>query len=530
MNKLLLLVKVNLINYNNLYSFVHIDQSKKKNNPFMNIGLVTLVILALSYSIYSFVDFSMEGYIAIKAPYVVLAQFFLVTSVFILFTNIYHIKESLFTFRDYDLLMSLPINRKVILASKFINLYTTSMIYVLLFMIPCLLAHVKYIEVNFVFYLLYFLTMFIIPLIPIIVASIIGTIITTISSSFKHKNISSYIINILFIAVVFYVSFSMQNAESIDMANIGNSMVKMFNQYYPLTGIYMNIMNNHDILSLVYFLIIPIIMFSIYIVLINKIYPFVRTNLLNIKTVSDYHIKLYQSKSPLRALYIKEIKRYFSSVNYVLNTAIGCIMLMVMLFIITFIDSSKIDAILNIPNISNIIKGYAPFVLGTVCAMSCTTNSSISLEGKNLWIMKSIPVAPIKIFMSKILVNLTILIPTIIIATIFMSIYLKASLTMIILLLFTSLAYSLFTSFFGLILNLTFPDFNWTSEIKVIKQSMPSFLGVMLGILFGILPIIIPNNGTFTYVSLVTLLVFIIDLGLYLYLKNKGAVKFQNLA
>ena len=128
--------------------------------------------------------------------------------------------------------------------------------------------------------------------------------------------------------------------------------------------------------------------------------------------------------------------------------------------------------------------------------MSSTTNSSISLEGKSLWIIKMLPVSTSKIFASKIMVNLTVLLPTAIIVCTFFGIYLKLSLVNFIFTYLISFAYSIFTSVLGLLLNLLFPKFDYDNEVRVIKQSLAVFLSILIGIISVLLPFKVFKGNT----------------------------------
>ena len=97
------------------------------------------------------------------------------------------------------------------------------------------------------------------------------------------------------------------------------------------------------------------------------------------------------------------------------------------MFLLLILRDDKIETFLKISDIKNIVTLYGPIILGLFCSLSSTTHSAISLEGKNYWIMKTLPVSPYLIFASKIMVNLTILLPTILIASVLLLIYLKAN-------------------------------------------------------------------------------------------------------
>jgi ABC-2 type transport system permease protein len=410
-------------------------------------------------------------------------------------------------------------------------LYVTGIIYAALIMIPAFIVYVRNVDVNFLFYILFFITLLVIPMIPLVVSSIIGSLITAISSRFKHKNIINYILTIGLFVVIMVYSASLENMKAIDMANIGKSMIDMFNGIYPLVSMYNNILSNSNILSLILFIALPIILFMVYIKLMVIFYSKINDGLSSYKKNKKYKIGVLKRNTPLLALYKKELKRYFSSVIYVTNTAMGAIMLTLSVIGIVIAGGDKINQILGMPGFSTAISSIGPLIMGAFCMLNCSTHSSISLEGKNLWIIKSLPVDTKKIFYSKIMVNLTILVPAILINSTIFCIYLKTNLIMTLYMFITPLIYSLFISIIGLIINLHFPIFNWKNEIKVIKQSMSSFIAIFVGMGIAIIPFTIKysmSNELFT--TIVTSAVLLITIASYLYMNSYGIKIFNKLS
>ena len=522
MNNLLLLTKINILSIFNKNS-----NNKKKNMGFI---LFLVAFIYLAFVIYGFAKLLMQGYVVLNAPYLLLAQFMLVTTIMILFTNIYKVGGTLFNFKDYDLLMSMPIKRSTVILSKLIMLYIMSFVYCIIFMVPSLIVYVRYVNVNAMFYIVYFLTLFIIPIVPLIISSIIGTIITGVSSRFNKKNIVNYIFTILLFIGAMYLSFSMENTTAIDMANIGKSMVNIFNNIYPLTNMYVNIINYIDIPSLIVFLVIPLALCYLFIMYLNDYYIKINNNLNSYKKKKDYKLVRLNKNSPLIALYKKEIRRYFSSVNYVMNTGIGTLMLTLSVVGVVILGGDKIDLLLGIPEFSKALYSLGPIIIGSFCMLNCSTHSSISLEGKNLWIIKSIPVSAKEIFLSKIMVNLTILIPTILINSTIFNIYFKPKLIIALLMYITPLISSLFISILGIIINMHFPIFDWKNEIKVIKQSLSSFLSLFIGMIIALIPFLINYNMSDTaYIFLITGIMLIITIISYYYMNTKCIKLFNKL-
>src|SRR5574344_836656 len=522
MKNLIRLVKINLLTF---FNFDKIIESKDKNEmrkaAFKSLAIIVLLGY-FSFYIYDFSKSFMDGYLALNIPYILLVQFMALVSSFIIFTNLYKVGNVLFNFKEYDLLMSLPIKKSTIILSKLMTLYFSNLIYVLLFMIPSGIVYVTNVEVGVTFYIYYIITMFIIPLVPIIVSTFIGTIITGVTSRFRHKNFANMIAMLLLVFGITYGSYAFQNKTAMDMANIGKSMVNLFNNIYPLTNTYLNIIKDSSFVSFIIFTIIPIILYILFSLLINKFYNRINSNLKSNNSNSKYKYKNSKEISPLKALYVKEFKRLLSSANYMLNTCLGAILLTVAV-ICMMIFGNKIDAFLGIQGLTDMFAKMTPLIMSAFCALNCTTHPSISLEGKNLWILKSIPVEPMTIYKAKILVNLSILLPTILINATLLTIYLKLSFTTYLLTLFLPTLYALFISLLGLILNIIFPNFNWKYEIRPIKQSLPAMLTVGIGMLIAVAPLSIKTNLNNTvYTLIISAIVFVLTGGLWLYLKTIG--------
>ena len=437
------LIKINLLTFLDFYKIRNAKNKQELLKSLRGFIFIILGLGVLSFTIFTYLKQTMEAYIALKIPYIILAQVFALVSSFTLFTGIYKVNGVLFGFKDYDLLMSLPIKKNKVILSKIIILYISNLIYTLLFMLPAYILYITNINVDLAFHLLFFITLLIIPILPIVISTIVGSIIVIISSKFKIKKLMQILLTIMLMIGILFLSYKLENTNTYDLANIGKTMVEMFNKIYPLTNLYIEIINNYNIKSLLLFIFIPLLIMFIFIKIIEYNFIDINNALIKESVKSNYKMKELKQNGILLTLYKKEIKKYFSSVNYVLNTGIGSILLT-----------------LSVISLVMFIK-YGPIIFGCFCLLSCTTHPSISLEGKNVWILKSSPIKPIEIFISKIMVNLTILIPTILINMTILSIYLKTSFKTYILSLIIPILCSIFTSIMGIILNCFFINYEY---------------------------------------------------------------------
>ena len=520
MSKFLLITKINILQTFNLTKNNDSKYKSERRKKTLKLLGVIAIVGYIMWNVYFFTKSLLPAFIVINNPLYMIAFLFVICSCYIFFFNIFRIKGFLFDFKDYDLLMSLPIKRSSVIASKIVALYVINLIYTSIVMIPGYIAYISVLNMpnDFVFFLL----VFTIPIIPILASCLVGIFITWIGSFFRNKNIGSYIINLAVIFTVLFISFKSSTLDDDEFINQSVNMINSFSSRYPFTTIFVDLIENVNIINLLIYLLIPVLLMGIFIGFINRGYIPLRNRLLKQNIKTDYEVENYRTNSPLMRLYFKEIKKYFSNSMYVLNTAFGCIVVIVLILAMLIFNE---DVISQFTGFSEAIKSNIFLVLSMFCVLSSTTNASISLEGKSLWIMKTIPVSPDAIFLSKIMVNLTILIPTVILGGTFFGIYLHLPFNDFIFLYLLPLAYSVFIAVCGLLLNLLFPKFDYDNEIKVIKQSLPVFLTVIIGMLIVIGPFGLLDNN----IILITGIMMILDVILIIILHYYGGRKFKRL-
>lgn len=527
MKNLIRLVKINLLTFFDINKVIKAKTKKEALREAPKVGLILFAFIYFGYMIYTMAKFVMKGFVMLNISNMLLPLFMAILSVYLIFTTIFRVNKTVFNAKDYDILCSLPIKKTTIISSKLIVLYFSNLVYTLIFMIPSYIAYIKAVDTNIIFHIFYFVSLVFIPIVPTVIGSLIGTALTGVSSKFKHKNLASIILSVVLMIGIMTLSSQADKLSVEVIANIGNSIMEKFNSYYPLTKVYLGLVEGKW-LSFALFILISIVIYQIFKYFVVMFFDKLNSNLKAVTVINKYNSSMIKINGGFNSLYKKELKKYFSSPIYVLNTGIGSIMLILVVVGYSIFGGAKIETLLEMPGLSSAIALYGPIVFGAFCGLSCTTHSSISLEGKNFWILKTLPISIKEVFLSKILVNLTIILPTIFICAIFLTFKLHLSIVTFLLLLFTPFMYSLVVSMFGLILNLMFPDFNWTNEVKVIKQSIPSFVSVMVGLIVAIIPITIKDHYNPTVYSFVIgLIVLVINVGLYFILKTYGEKRFK---
>lgn len=456
----------------------------------------------------------------------------MISTMITFFTSVYKAQGVLFSAKDYEMLVSLPIKQSVILASKMIQLLILNYLLVGLVLIPTSIVYFTRVNLSPVFFAYLIVAVIFVPLIPIVLASIIAFILSYISSKLRYKNL--FLILGSFGVTILIMVLSI-NIESIgEFATINSeSIIEGVRKIYPPAIYFTSALVTLDIVSLLKFIVTSVVPFAIFLFVFSKLYKDINSKLGESFKSSNYKLTSLKTTSPIKALMRKEIKGYFSCPVYVLNTSLGVVLITIASIASLFFGEDIIAKVLDIPEAKDMIPVLMIGVLTLGVCMSCTTNSSISLEGKKLWILKSSPIDEMDIFKGKIAVNLLVLIPIILLNSFILLISLKMNLTNFIWMIIIPTLYAFVVSIGGILVNLYFPKLDWITEISVVKQSLSVIItilgGLMLGgISLGILIGFKITNFNLYFVGLSVALIFIIYL-LWLLLNKRGRQLFNRL-
>ena len=542
MKKLLSLLKATMSQDMSLFRIKARNESRARK-----IVLPIVLALLVMFSVGSYVAILAEELAPSHLTYIVLTIFIMVTSLLTIIEGVYKSQGLLFEARDNELLFSLPITQSKIFFIRIFKLITFQFLYNFLFMLPAIIVYAIYEKTNVSFYLISTVMLVLLPIIPTILGCIFGYIIKGLSAKFKARNIMQVLFTSLILLGIFYVSFNMQGMVANIVQN-ANSIQEIITKIYYPAGLYINLIQNFNILDLVTLLAINIVPAFVF-VYVASIFYFKINSKLGEKGNGNKKVgvaktteKTYRVRTQLSGLIHKEMKRFFSSPVFMVNAGFG----MVLMIAVTFALSINFDGMINsmmqgmeteIPIPIGEIKNMMPKVFyGFVIFISCMTSmtsSMISLEGKSFNITKSLPVETEKILLSKVLTSNILSIPIFLICDVIFFIAFKVAIIDIVFILLASIVMPTLTALIGIIMNLKYPKMNATSDTEVVKQSMSSMLSVFMGMFVAILSIAIMimgnNYNTNLFVALELLTFSIITFMLWRILKKYGAKRFKEI-
>ncbi len=484
MSKIWILIRAQIINFFPINEFRETGNKKQNTIVITAFGIITLALFFGVYNIITAKVLVQAGQQELIPAYMVA-----VSSFAILFLTIFYSNGILFGSRDMESLLSLPVKNTDIISSKFLFMYLLNFLIGTIFMIPGGIVWVMNDGGDIVQILLYFVSIIFVPIIPMCIASCMGILIVISSSFFKRKNIIALIFSFMVIGCIGYIATSAMKSGS-DSDSISIMLANQVTGLYPLSKFFMEYYNFPVYIEMTVFIIISVVVFYLFIKFVSLKYGLLNTLA---KTTSRYsnNKNSNNKKSVFFALYKKEMGRFLSSYMVVLNAGLGVILLCFFSVFFLFNSSQQIGEYSGIENINDYFSNFAPVVIASMLLLSCPTAFSISLEGNNVWILQSSPISIKMILNSKIAINLTLHFIGYIISVFVFLVKLDMDIIQTISLIIVPICYSIFITVIGIALNKKYPNFEWESEMMVVKQSISVIVSAIIGMIALVIPILL---------------------------------------
>lgn len=547
MSNLKILLKNSIMNNWGINKFLK-EESKSERIKNISIflaillGIFSVGMLIVMYSLAIADQLGQYGYLNL-----ILISAMILSTMFSFFTSVYKAQGVLFSSRDFETLMSLPIKPSIILASKMIELLLLNYLFVALVTIPPSIVYFMKADTSIVFFIYLLIGIVFIPLLPIVMAAIIAFVISYISSRMKHKALILNIGTLIAVVIVVIGSFKIDKIINMVIANSA-SIIEGIKTIYPPSYYFTDALVNLSLLSMVKLILWSIIPFILFLMVFGRSFKSINLRLGETFKKSNYKLTTLKTNTLRGALIKKEFKRYFSSSIYVTNTIIGVVLVTVAavaclimggdFMLDQMAQSSDADIQAIAPLLKQVMQFTPLIILSFGVGLTCTTGSAISIEGKNLWILKSSPLEVKDIFISKIAVNIILLVPAIIFDTIMLAIAFDLTLINFMWTILIPTLLAILVSVGGLLINLYFPKLDWTSEVQVVKQSLSSMISILMGgvlvavtifVTIGINKVFAITNVNL-YLGVIALLLFLLILLVYALLKTKGEKLFNRLS
>jgi len=497
------------------------------------IGILAIYIIAVLFLAFGMIFFSLcEPYHAAGIDWFYFAFAGILSFAFMFIGSIFMTQSQLYDAKDNELLLSMPVPPKYILGSRIITLYLYNLLFEILVMLPAGALYVYFIGVNAMQILGFVVVLLLFPLLALALSCVLGFLLMAISSRLKNKSLFTMIFSIAFMLLYFYFYSNMNNYLTL-LVNNGAIFAGKLKALTPLYWFGKSITDG-NLLYLLFVALICIIPFCLVYMALSASFIKLVTKKRG-TTKKKYQAKDMKVKGIKTALLSRELKHFTNSPVYMLNTGLGIIFLVVAIIACIV----KVDVLYSLIAKKPEMEGLMALLLAAAVAFMATTNTisstSVSLEGKTLPLLRSMPVKTKDILVAKLNMHLLITQPLTLVSSIVILVLFRADILCSILILILPAAMNIFIAVFGLYMNLLLPKLEWASEAVAVKQSASPMITMFAGftlIIVAVLLYVFLFFGTLTlpvYAGIVTLFLLLVSFILYRYIVTKGCRRFEHL-
>lgn len=398
------------------------------------------------------------------------------------FGSVFNTYASLYLAKDNDLLLSMPIRPRDILVARMVSVYGLSLLYSGIVWLPTVIMGLLFGPRTLLGIAFSVLLTLIIPLFVTVLTCALGFVVAAVASRLKNKAFITVILSVVLLGAYYTVCFRLSDFIGLIEANseaVGSGIRRYGNFIYQL-----GCAAEGRVLPMLIFTGVTAVLTALCIFILSRSFIRIVTRTSSSGTVAKAQ-KTSGTHSVGGALLRREFKRFTSSATYMLNCGLGLL----------FVAAVSVMLIIRLPSAQPILDALgtdnarlpaflplaAPLILCLIISMDAVTTPSVSLEGKNLWILRTLPVRGREVLRAKLNMGWLVNGPLTALCAAGVCIALEGSWYVVLLAVVFPLVFTRMIASIGLILGVKHANLTWTNEAVPIKQSMSVLVSMLIG-------------------------------------------------
>ncbi len=400
-----------------------------------------------------------------------------------LFGTVFTTQSQLYSAKDNEQLLSMPIPPRLILLSRMMPLLGMNLLFCGLVMIPASVMWAILVEFYFGQFLCQLLMLLCICFLVQAIACLLGWGLHWLLQRI-HKSLASLLYMTVFLAVYFAAYSQMGSIMTALTANGTAIAAGMRSRFWPLYALGMG--GTGNISHLLAFLAISAAAFA-------AVYAVLSATFLRTATSrpagkrKKLDIGRIQAGNSSQAIIRKEWRHFLGSPVYLTNMGIGILMTAALAVAGVVFRGKLLNALQLYAAAGLDLTAYFPLlicgILSFLVATSVVSAPSVSLEGKHLWILKSLPVSGKEILTAKLRFHLRLTTPVTALAGLVLGLAYGCGAASVLCALVPGLL-TLLCGLLGLICGLQWAKLDWLSEAYPCKQGAP--VGISMFAMMGV--------------------------------------------
>ena len=447
------------------------DKKKRRRVIGNAIGAAILYAMLMAFAVAVCIGYGKIGMIE-SAPVMCALIISGLAFVFTLFkTNGY-----LFNFREYDMLMSLPFKAQTVAGCKFLYMYLRSLPWYASISLAMMIGYGIYARPAPLIYPLWIALSLLLPVIPMLAAAFLGFLIARVSAGFRRTNLIQTVLTLLFVLFSFSLRFILEdlfrNNRVQAALQAASAMTGSAAQVYLPAGWFSDAVTKGSVSSALLLIGSSVLLFSVVFSLVGRSYRRINSALKSHAAARSFRMSAQKRRGVVRAIAFKEYRRMIGSTAYMVNGGMGVILAALVGLITLVIGPNRIIQLVThgAPIDAAMLQPAIPYIVYFFIGMVATTACSPSLEGRNYWILQSLPIEKKAVYQGKMLFNMAMTVPFMALSTLCLCVAGKVPALDTALYLLLGLALCAFSTAWGCVCGVRHMKLDWENEIEVIKQ------------------------------------------------------------
>lgn len=411
---------------------------------------------------------------------------------------------TLFGLADFDLVMSLPVPRRTVVASRVTALYASATLIGAIASVPLWAVYLVFASFSPWAVVCAVLSVLLAPAIPTALATFLAFGVSALASRFRHANLVYIVISLIaftaIMVVVYGYSFSAGEGDAEQLAGGLAAISGLLSLGWPPASWMGSAVVEGSVLGLGAFtatsIAIPALALEImqrnYLAINAALTARVRARAL---TTGELRARTERAGSPFKALVLKEYRTLLGIPSYAFNCLFGYLFMLVIAVALSVIGlkeillSGAVDGVeigaAEYDAVSGLVVNLLPWFF-VFCAIMCPSAAcSISIEGKSSWICATAPLPLRTILGAKLASNAIPVAATIAVSALVLLASGQVDALGAACVLVTGFGGFFLMVNIGLSSDVRKPNFSWTSPNDVVKRGFPIMIVVLGGMVLA---------------------------------------------
>ena len=413
---------------------------------------------------------------------------FFIASIVILVFTIMQSGDTLYQLGTFEMLLSLPVSQGAVVASRFLYMYVTNFIWGAVIMTPAMIVYCVAKMPGVLFYLDCMIGIIIMPFIPMVIGSLAGALAKSKTARMRHGKVASAVMNILFVipAVVLWMVFNrmMGQGNGGAVRHVAELIDIWSGRLYPFALWFGKSTDGGDPLYMLLTVAVSAAAFYVMIQVLQKNYLQICMAVNGNSARKNYKMEKLDQSSVMKSLVTREWRHYISSSAYISGTLMLYVMTVVLAVALLLLGTKTVENFTGLYAIDVVF----PFVVAFFMSTTPLTMATFSMEGRQWWILQSLPLKSRDIINSKLIISVLVIAPFYMAVMVIGGIAIRPGMADGAAGILVSSAYILFNTVLALVVNIRYPKMDWEDENKAMRNNTSTMILMLLNTVIVLVP------------------------------------------